>query len=82
MSSTNTTSKHFEVYSTGMCTYCKQAKRLILEKGDTYVEYFIERDAESKARMYEKFPDAKTVPQIFLGDTHIGGFKELVEHYQ
>lgn len=79
MSLTLTQADSFTVYSTNSCAYCKQAKALITKKKYGLVERYIDVDPEAKKVLFERLPDVKTVPQIFLGNTHIGGYKELVE---
>lgn len=58
------------------CKFCKAAKALLHDRGMTYLEKDITDDLIS-AEMYRNAPDAKTVPQIFLDNSHIGGFTEL-----
>lgn len=65
------------MYSTGVCPYCQRAEALLKARGVTDIEK-IRIDAES-ARLQEMVSRTgrRTVPQIFIGDTHVGGFDDL-----
>lgn len=65
------------VYSTRICPYCVMAKRLLSAKGVAYDDLRIDQDEAARAEMQERAPASRTVPQIFIGDTHVGGFDEL-----
>lgn len=65
------------IYSTVMCPFCVRAKDLLKQKGVKYTEYFIEKDSAKLAEMKKRTNNARTVPQIFVGDVYIGGFNEL-----
>lgn len=65
------------VYSTRICPYCVMAKRLLTQKGVRFDDARIDEDPAARARMQERAPAARTVPQIFIGETHVGGFDEL-----
>ncbi len=67
-----------KVYSGRLCTYCNAAKRLLDSKGAAYQEILIDDD-ESIRKEMEKLSGRTSVPQIFIGDTHVGGFDDLVE---
>ena len=64
------------VYTSIMCGFCTRAKQLLEEKGVAYDEVDISRDAASRQHMMER-SGRRTVPQIFVGDTPIGGYQEL-----
>ena len=66
-----------EIYTKMYCGYCYRAKRLLDEKGVDYTEYDITLGGEKKAEMLARKPDARTVPQIFIGDTAVGGSDDL-----
>jgi glutaredoxin 3 len=64
------------IYTTRICPYCIMAKRLLDKKGASYTEI----DVESKPGMREELirkTKRRTVPQIYIGDLHVGGFDEL-----
>lgn len=65
------------MYSTGVCPYCQRAEALLKARGVTDIEK-IRVDAEP-ARLQEMVARTgrRTVPQIFVGDTHVGGFDDL-----
>ena len=65
------------VYSTRVCPYCVMAKRMLDAKGAAYDDLRIDEDAAARAEMQKRAPAARTVPQIFIGETHVGGFDEL-----
>ena len=68
------------IWSKDECFYCHMAKALFAREGIEYEERNIESGDWSRAQMLEAVPEAKTVPQIFIGDQYIGGFTELQEH--
>ncbi|HTN65536.1 MAG TPA: glutaredoxin 3 [Burkholderiaceae bacterium] len=65
------------MYSTGVCPYCQMAERLLKAKGvDSIEKIRIDLDAAQRAEMMQK-TGRRTVPQIYIGDTHVGGFDDL-----
>lgn len=65
------------MYSTRVCPYCQMAERLLRAKGVTEIEkILIDTDPEQRAIMMER-TGRRTVPQIYIGDKHIGGFDDL-----
>jgi len=65
------------MYSTGVCPYCQMAERLLKAKGVDAIEKIrIDLDPAQRAEMMQK-TGRRTVPQIYIGDTHVGGFDEL-----
>ncbi|MEO9462964.1 MAG: glutaredoxin 3 [Marinomonas sp.] len=66
-----------DVYSKGYCPFCTRAKALLKGKGATFNEMDITLGGPKKAEMQERAPGARTVPQIFIGDTHVGGYDDL-----
>ncbi|MCK6372040.1 MAG: glutaredoxin 3 [Gammaproteobacteria bacterium] len=64
------------VYAKPYCPYCTAAKALLREKGVTFEEIDISRDHAARERMVER-SGRQTVPQIFIGERHIGGFDDL-----
>ena len=65
------------MYSTGVCPYCIQAERLLTAKGVTAIDKIrVDLQPEQRAIMMEK-TGRRTVPQIYIGDTHVGGFDDL-----
>ena len=65
------------IYTKFGCGYCFRAKRLLDSKGVDYTEHDITMGGPKRAEMLEKAPMARTVPQIFIGDTHVGGSDDL-----
>ncbi|MEY3579301.1 MAG: glutaredoxin 3 [Pseudomonadota bacterium] len=65
------------MYSTAVCPYCIQAERLLKAKGVNEIEKIrIDLDPAQRALMMEK-TGRRTVPQIYIGETHVGGFDDL-----
>ena len=65
------------MYSTGVCPYCIQAERLLKSKGVTEINKIrVDLQPEQRAEMMAK-TGRRTVPQIYIGDTHVGGFDDL-----
>ena len=66
------------MYSTGFCPYCVQAERLLAAKGVAGIEKIrVDLDPTRRAEMMAK-SGRRTVPQIWIGDTHVGGYDDLV----
>lgn len=66
-----------EIYSTAVCGYCMAAKNLLKSKGLAWRELRIDTDPEARAAMAERTGGARTVPQIFINGTYVGGFDQL-----
>lgn len=64
------------IYTTSYCPYCVRAKDLLKRKGQDYTEISAEDDAV-REQMVVKAGGRRTVPQIFIGETHVGGFDDL-----
>lgn len=65
------------MYSTGVCPYCQMAERLLTAKGVAAIEKVrIDLEPARRAEMMEK-TGRRTVPQIYVGDTHVGGYDDL-----
>ena len=69
--------KKVVVYSGPMCNYCSAAKHLLNKKKINYIEFDIGADPTKMQEMQEKTKGARTIPQIFVGDTYVGGYMEL-----
>lgn len=66
-----------EIYTTPTCGYCHAAKRLLGKKGVDFVEIDVSRDPMQRIAMMDRARGRRTVPQIFIGDTHVGGCDDL-----
>ena len=66
-----------EIYTARLCGYCQSAKALLARKGVTFSEIDVTGDQEARNRMVERASGRMTVPQIFIGATHVGGFDDL-----
>jgi glutaredoxin 3 len=70
-------SQKVTMYSTGVCPFCQMAERLLRSKGVAAIEKIrVDLEPERRAEMMEK-TGRRTVPQIYIGQTHVGGFEEL-----
>ena len=65
------------IYTGPMCNYCSAAKHLLDKKQITYTEFDIGTDSSKMQEMQERTRGARTVPQIFIGETYVGGYNEL-----
>lgn len=65
------------MYTTPICPYCVQAKRLLNKKGVAFEEIDVSRDPELRRKMIQMAGGRMTVPQIFRDDTHIGDCDEI-----
>ena len=65
------------MYTKSWCPYCAAAKDLLREKGAAFNEIDIERRPEKRSEMVQKARGRTTVPQIFIGDRHVGGYDDL-----
>lgn len=66
-----------DIYSKFACPFCVRAKQLLKHKGAEYNEFDITMGGAKREEMLARAPNARTVPQIFIGDTHVGGSDEL-----
>ena len=64
------------MYSTRFCPYCVAARRLLTEKGVDFEDIAVDGDNALRQQMAER-AGRRTVPQIWIGDTHVGGFTDL-----
>ncbi|MBS0471909.1 MAG: glutaredoxin 3 [Proteobacteria bacterium] len=64
------------IYTTPICPFCVRAKQLLKKKGAAFDEVDVFMDSDARAEMEEK-SQRRTVPQIFIGDTHVGGCDDL-----
>jgi glutaredoxin 3 len=69
--------KPVTLYTTPFCGYCAAAKRLLGGKGVAYVEIDVAHDPDLRAEMVQRALGRRTVPQIFIGTKHVGGFDEI-----
>ncbi len=68
-----------EIYTTPICPYCHSAKELLTSKGVPFTEFNVMGDSKKRAEMVERAGGRMTVPQIFIGKTHVGGSDDLHE---
>lgn len=66
------------MYSTRWCPFCVMAKRLLATKGFPVEEVAVDSDPARRIEMVQR-TGRRTVPQIFIGEQHIGGFEEMAE---
>ena len=68
--------KKVEIYTAGWCPYCDAAKSLLAEKGVAFDEIDADTPA-ARQTMTQRANGRRTVPQIFIGDTHVGGYDDM-----
>ncbi len=66
-----------EIFTTPFCGYCHMAKRLLKGKGIAFAETDVSPDPALRAAMMQRTGGRRSVPQIFIGQTHVGGCDEL-----
>ena len=75
--STENASPKITIYSTAVCPYCVAAKNFLKSKGQTWEEIRVDTDPAEREKMIAR-ARRTSVPQIFIGDTHVGGYDDLV----
>ena len=68
-----------EIYTSPLCGFCHAAKRLLTQKGVNFSEVNVLAQPARKAEMIQRAKGGRTVPQIFVGESHVGGCDELYE---
>lgn len=68
---------HITIYTKSTCPYCHAAKQLLNSKGAAFEEIDIQQQPEQRAVMIDRAGGRTTVPQIFIGDQHVGGSDDL-----
>jgi len=68
------------IYSKDNCPYCDSAKILLKSKQIEYTEFNVGRDI-TRDEFLEQFPNARTVPQIYLDDEYVGGYDQLAARF-
>src|SRR5205085_7748971 len=66
-----------QIYTTRYCPYCHAAKRLLSKKGVEFDEIDVSGDVKGRSQMVTRANGRMTVPQIFIGATHVGGYDDL-----
>ncbi len=66
-----------EIYTSPLCGFCHAAKRLLTAKGVSFTEIDLSREPDRRAEMRSRAGGAHTVPQIFIGESHVGGCDDL-----
>jgi glutaredoxin 3 len=69
--------QNVEIYTSPLCGFCHAAKRLLSSKGVNFTEINVLTDPARKPEMIERAGGRRTVPQIFIGATHVGGCDDL-----
>ncbi|MCI4646006.1 MAG: glutaredoxin 3 [Hyphomonadaceae bacterium] len=67
-----------EIYTRAYCPYCSRALALLKQKGVEFTQIDAGMDVEKKSEMVQRAGGARTFPQIFIGETHIGGCDEMM----
>jgi glutaredoxin 3 len=71
--------KTVEIYTSPLCGFCHAAKRLLSQKGVEFAEVDVWANPERKPEMIQRANGGRTVPQIFVGDIHVGGCDDLYD---
>jgi glutaredoxin 3 len=71
------TMTQIDIYTTRFCPYCHAAKRLLSHKGVAFTEIDVSGDPKGRSEMVARASGRMTVPQIFIGSTHVGGYDDL-----
>ncbi|MEO0829758.1 MAG: glutaredoxin 3 [Pseudomonadota bacterium] len=66
-----------EIYTSPLCGYCHAAKRLLSAKSVSFTEVDLSTQPEKRSEMLDRAGGRHTVPQIFIGETHVGGYDDL-----
>ena len=69
--------KPVEIYTSPLCGFCHAAKRLLTQKGVSFAEIDLAQQPHKRKEMMQRANGRHTVPQIFIGTTHVGGCDEL-----
>ncbi len=72
-----TTPANIVIYTTAVCPYCVAAKNFLQSKGQTWSEVRVDLDADERRRMTAA-TGRTSVPQIFINDTHVGGYDDMI----
>ena len=67
----------YEIYGTTNCTFCDKAKQLLMQHDKSYTFIDVSSNKDMMSAFLNRFPGVKTVPQIVVGDEHIGGYYDL-----
>jgi glutaredoxin 3 len=67
-----------EIYTTAICPYCVAAKNFVVGKGWRYEEIRVDTDHARFAEMLARSHQRRSVPQIFINNTHVGGYDDLI----
>lgn len=79
---TEASARRIEMYSTAICPYCVAAKNFLVSRGLSYEEVRIDRDRAQFEVMLRRSGGARSVPQIFINDRHVGGYTDLIALHQ
>ena len=67
-----------DIYTTAVCGYCVAAKNYLRSRGLTWNEKRIDTDPSLREEMQRRAPGSRTVPQIFINDSHVGGYDDMM----
>ena len=67
------------IYSSPLCGFCHAAKHLLTQKGVAFEEIDVLRNPDEKPKMIQRAGGRRTVPQIFVGDIHLGGYDDIAD---
>ena len=70
-----------EIWSKPQCPFCDKAENLCKQKNFEYKKYMLDEDF-TREQMFEKFPSARTFPQIIVGSNKVGGYEQLITYVE
>lgn len=70
--------KKIDVYGYAGCGYCEKVKHLLTSKSYHFAYHDVNASSAAKAELKHRAPNSHTVPQVFVGETHIGGYDEVL----
>lgn len=82
MSGNSPAAPRITVYTSAMCGYCVAAKNFLKSRGQAWNEVRVDLDPGERERMVARAGGRITVPQIFIGDVHVGGYDDLMAMYR
>ena len=68
-----------EIYSSALCGFCRAAKQMLASKGVVFEEHSVDGDPNVREEMMGRAGGRTSVPQIFINNTHVGGFDDMME---
>jgi glutaredoxin 3 len=71
--------KPVKIYTASYCGFCSRAKQFLQSKGVPYEEIDVTSDDQMRQKLVQMSNGQRTVPQIFVGETHVGGYSDMIK---